>query len=140
MYLCSFQVLQNEVPELRGGIQQQELEASGGDIRRLSRLAGEGTPEGVKIKAWRSQFFFFPTAPFHEAGLDEQLRQVLTDDGRGRAHHEVQDDLPALHGVLIQTLDVSRMAIWTQSAAFVRPGLDPAHGHTSQHTTTTTTS
>lgn len=70
--------------------------------------------------------------PLHEAGLDEQLRQVLTDHGAGRAHHEVQDDLPALHGVLIQTFDVSCMAIGTQSAAFVRPGLDPGRGHTTR--------
>lgn len=62
MYLGRFQVLQYEVPELRGSIQQQELEASGGNIRRLSRLTGEGGPEtSVKIKARLSQLSGAPS-------------------------------------------------------------------------------
>lgn len=135
MYLCSLQVLQNEVPELRGSVQQQKLEASRGDVGRLSGLTGEGTreqqnrdslgdPEPLQVDT--------SEVPLHETRLDEQLRQVLTDDGTGRAHHEVQDDLPALHGVLVQALDVSSVAIWTQGAAFVHPGLDPRGGHTTK--------
>lgn len=38
-YLRRLQVLQGEVPELGGGVQEQELETSRGDVGRLSRLA-----------------------------------------------------------------------------------------------------
>lgn len=59
--------------------------------------------------------------PFHEACVNQQLCQVLTDGSAGWTHHEMQDDLPALCGVTVQAADVPGMAIWTQRASFVGP-------------------
>lgn len=63
--------------------------------------------------------------PFHEACLNQKLCQVLAD-GAGRAHHELQDDLPALHSVAVKTLNVSCMAVGTQRAPLISPGLPSA--------------
>lgn len=61
--------------------------------------------------------------PFHEAGLDEELSEVLADSGARGAHHEVQDDLPALHGVAVQALYIPGVPIRTETAALVCPWL-----------------
>lgn len=72
------------------------------------------------------------SVPFHEACLNQQLSQVLTDSSTGRAHHEVQDDLPALHGVAVQTVDVSSMAVRAQRAALICPRFAPVGGRSSE--------
>lgn len=63
-YLRCLQVLQGEVPQLGGRVQQQELEPSRGDVRRLSRLAARANAEEEECEAlllgcfsrlWRSK-------------------------------------------------------------------------------------
>lgn len=63
--------------------------------------------------------------PFHEACVDQQLGQVLADGSTGGAHHEVQDDLPALGGVAVQAADVAGVPIGAQGASFVGPRPPP---------------
>lgn len=63
--------------------------------------------------------------PLHEARVNQQLGQVLADGGTGGAHHEVQDDLPALRSVAVQAADVARVPIGAQRASFVGPGSAP---------------
>lgn len=161
-YLRCLQVLQGEVPQLGGRVQQQELETSRGDVRRLSGFtAGEneskktsrsgssvlqiqrhsGTDEpplGAQVLPHPILQTTFQDSvhrtqggsalPFHEARLNQQLRQVLADGSGGGAHHEVQDDLPALCGVAVQAADVARVPIRTQRASFVGPCSAP-EGH-----------
>lgn len=57
--------------------------------------------------------------------MDQQLGQVLADGSTGGAHHEVQDDLPALCGVAVQAADVARVPVGTQRASFVGPSSAP---------------
>lgn len=61
--------------------------------------------------------------PLHEAGLDEELSEVLADRGARGAHHEVQNHLPALHGVAVQAIYVPRVPIRAETTALVCPRL-----------------
>lgn len=64
------------------------------------------------------------TLPFHEARLHQQLGQVLAD-GAGRTHHELKDDLPALHGIAVEALNVPGVAVRPQSDALICPNFTP---------------
>jgi len=53
VHLCSPQVLEDEVPELGGGVQQQELEPGRGDAGRFPPLAAGGTPKSGGVPQTR---------------------------------------------------------------------------------------
>lgn len=74
------------------------------------------------------------SVPFHEARLDQQLGQVLAD-GAGRTHHELQNDLPALHGIAVEALDVPGMTVRAQNDALICPYLTPVGDAQKSHNT-----
>lgn len=69
------------------------------------------------------------SVPFHESCLNQQLSQVLTDCSTGRTHHEMQDHLPALHSIAVETFNVPCVAVRTQTAALIRPCFAPVQWH-----------